>query len=730
MDQRQAAADISQQPMPEVPATSSSAWNALLRSALTETIQPKIDRWRSGLDALLVFLGLFSAIVTAFFVGSLNALKPDTTARTNELLSNLTNIIMAISGSANMSVAQPELFQPDASDVRLNSYWSLSLVLSLSLAALAVVFRGFLNTAAFSRDAKASDKLVDIHTRWSNTEKILGNTVEALPPLLVIPVLLFIVGLLDTLLVSVFRLNSLPAPILVTSVISLFVFIALVGFLVFATVDGSVNPTTSPFQSFFSLYLRSSLPAISSVLSTRKIFPSKSAKLPIIAPDSASLSSEVYKLLPDAKVYHETIQTTHDDDALDQASAALFEVTRRSLHPVGHTPRIGPLADEEHATLLHLLSPEASIRSSRTAAEVIIRLHADYFFALTPSEAQIDELVPALAESAKRSSVGASSLSVLWDSPFLRAMSIVVDPDLALRDTPPAMWFLGSSYCSWEYIPAEENEESPVTLHGAVISFVLKILVAKLVEALVDSTRATEDGIVDSILSPESDLGEPPNPRHFLAAMLHIPSRDDLTLLVMWLSRIHPLRTIIRATHDNVESLTTEQMMQLGLSQSEMLPAIVATVGQVCLAQDDFSHHDLLLKLCIFTFFKTVSAPEYVRDQFEQPQMHWGPFDLVDTILTVAHAVPLPDLGSPLLDDLVRIREVVLKFSVGSARRSTFSISASERSDLLSRPTHLRVNNEMEYLLAQFKSIYNHATASNSRSALDSEQAGINAEGG
>lgn len=42
--------------MPEVPATSSSAWNALLRSSLTETIQPKVERWRSGLDALLVFV--------------------------------------------------------------------------------------------------------------------------------------------------------------------------------------------------------------------------------------------------------------------------------------------------------------------------------------------------------------------------------------------------------------------------------------------------------------------------------------------------------------------------------------------------------------------------------------------------------------------------------------------------------------------------------------------------
>ncbi|KAJ7177342.1 hypothetical protein C8R43DRAFT_942613 [Mycena crocata] len=42
-------------PMDQVPATSSSAWNPLLKSFVTNTIQPKVDRWRNGLDSLLVF---------------------------------------------------------------------------------------------------------------------------------------------------------------------------------------------------------------------------------------------------------------------------------------------------------------------------------------------------------------------------------------------------------------------------------------------------------------------------------------------------------------------------------------------------------------------------------------------------------------------------------------------------------------------------------------------------
>lgn len=59
--------DKSRQPIPEVPATSSSAWNALLRSTMTDVIQPKAEGWRSGLDALLVFVGLLFKFVSNHF---------------------------------------------------------------------------------------------------------------------------------------------------------------------------------------------------------------------------------------------------------------------------------------------------------------------------------------------------------------------------------------------------------------------------------------------------------------------------------------------------------------------------------------------------------------------------------------------------------------------------------------------------------------------------------------
>lgn len=131
-----------------------------MRSVLTD-IQPKVDRWRSGLDALLVFvrdslyisvldllivvqLGLFSAIVTAFLVESLNRLEQSDSARTNELLANLTDIIITLSNTnpAALNLQPPLAFAPDPSDIRLNAFWSLSLILSVRMAILLVRLRG------------------------------------------------------------------------------------------------------------------------------------------------------------------------------------------------------------------------------------------------------------------------------------------------------------------------------------------------------------------------------------------------------------------------------------------------------------------------------------------------------------------------------------------------------------------------------------------------------------
>uniref|UniRef100_A0A0W0G9E2 DUF6535 domain-containing protein n=1 Tax=Moniliophthora roreri TaxID=221103 RepID=A0A0W0G9E2_MONRR len=84
--------------------------------------------WREDIDTLLVFAGLFSAVVTAFSVESYQWLDDGPDDATAHIL----YIIAASLNTTGLSVPEPEEFVPSASAVRINAYWFLSLTLSLT----------------------------------------------------------------------------------------------------------------------------------------------------------------------------------------------------------------------------------------------------------------------------------------------------------------------------------------------------------------------------------------------------------------------------------------------------------------------------------------------------------------------------------------------------------------------------------------------------------------------
>ncbi|KAF9499953.1 hypothetical protein BDN71DRAFT_1350461, partial [Pleurotus eryngii] len=190
--------DASRTTAPSVPVRSASAWNPLLRSTLKK-MSPTIDRWRGGLDTLLIFIGLFSAIVTSFLVEAIGNLKPDPADKTNILLANLTEIIVSINrinASQFLHPTEPEEFEPEPEDIRLNIYCFASLILALCTAALAVVGRSYL-TRLTRPDGDAISRLTDIHRRWKGAQTSLGPFLEMLPMTLTLPVFIFALGLLD-----------------------------------------------------------------------------------------------------------------------------------------------------------------------------------------------------------------------------------------------------------------------------------------------------------------------------------------------------------------------------------------------------------------------------------------------------------------------------------------------------------------------------------------------------
>lgn len=67
---------------------------------------------------------------------SVENLSPDEAARTNELLVNMTEIMIQLSAGivpSNLNFSRPEPFVAAASDIRINVYWSIALVTSVCL---------------------------------------------------------------------------------------------------------------------------------------------------------------------------------------------------------------------------------------------------------------------------------------------------------------------------------------------------------------------------------------------------------------------------------------------------------------------------------------------------------------------------------------------------------------------------------------------------------------------
>ncbi|KAJ6602515.1 hypothetical protein DFH09DRAFT_1301542 [Mycena vulgaris] len=247
------------------------------------------------------------------------------------------------------------------------------MVFQLSVAALAVACRGFLNMATLSS-----------HTKAKAAEKTLGPAIEFTPQLLIIPVLLFIVGLLN----SILGLEVVPVPVATASEMSLLSIAGIVGLLTFALLNASVRPESSPFQSTLSRVIHN---MILTNYMRRSFMP---------------LESTYHD------TYHEIVQTTHDGDTLDKAAASLFGIPQSPAWPQLHF----------NDTLIHLLSPEASIRCNQTAAQAIIDLQDISY------------------------TQNYRSVTTLWTSTYIKAFTVVVGA--FHQEHPAAVCIFGSGYVS------------------------------------------------------------------------------------------------------------------------------------------------------------------------------------------------------------------------------------------------------------------------------------------
>ncbi|KAK0227468.1 hypothetical protein EDD85DRAFT_1027007 [Armillaria nabsnona] len=104
-----------------------------------------LAEWRDTIDVLLVFAGLFSAVLTTFVVQTSQSMKPDYNQASMFLLFEMLKATASNGSQPSIPSSPTDFFSPSRSDECLNSLWFVSLMLSLITALVAVLVKQWLH---------------------------------------------------------------------------------------------------------------------------------------------------------------------------------------------------------------------------------------------------------------------------------------------------------------------------------------------------------------------------------------------------------------------------------------------------------------------------------------------------------------------------------------------------------------------------------------------------------
>ncbi|KAK7677462.1 hypothetical protein QCA50_019575 [Cerrena zonata] len=161
----------------------------------------RVEDVKEDIDTLLVFAGLFSAVITAFIIESYKTLQQQPEDTTNQILLQLSAQIASLTVSGNLvnSTIPPfttPSFVPMRFSVLINTLWLLSLVFALITASLGILVKQWLHEL-MARDTQDPRQQVKLRffrevgvQRWQVFE-----IAAALPLLLQLALLLFFIGL-------------------------------------------------------------------------------------------------------------------------------------------------------------------------------------------------------------------------------------------------------------------------------------------------------------------------------------------------------------------------------------------------------------------------------------------------------------------------------------------------------------------------------------------------------
>ncbi|KAH9058915.1 hypothetical protein EDB83DRAFT_2520662 [Lactarius deliciosus] len=249
------------QPMPFVIGDFDDSANALWSLHKKEAKrhdEARIQSLKDDMDGVLIFAGLFSAALVSFIIDRIHDLQVDpakqmvyyqqqNVAQLAQISDQISSIALAIAPQARVipSIPTPSYprFIPTSSDVRISTFWFMSLVFSLSAALLATLVqqwvRNYMNV--FQR---YSNPLKSARLRqylYEGAEGWYMKVAESVPGLVHVSLFLFFLGLGDWL----FALKR-------TIGIVIIVLITICGFLYALSTFTPIWNPQSPFQNPFS----------------------------------------------------------------------------------------------------------------------------------------------------------------------------------------------------------------------------------------------------------------------------------------------------------------------------------------------------------------------------------------------------------------------------------------------------------------------------------------------
>ncbi|KAI5830927.1 hypothetical protein K523DRAFT_219712, partial [Schizophyllum commune Tattone D] len=160
----------------------------------------RVQKLNGTLDALLVFAGLFSAVVTTFVAQSSQALTPDYAQITASLVYKLV-LLQRAAASGNTGQVPESLLSLDSrthqtSDIWVNKLWLISLMFSLLTALVSVLAKQWIQASCSLLSTAPRDRALVRQYRFLEFERWkVPAIIGFLPVLLTIALFFFFAGL-------------------------------------------------------------------------------------------------------------------------------------------------------------------------------------------------------------------------------------------------------------------------------------------------------------------------------------------------------------------------------------------------------------------------------------------------------------------------------------------------------------------------------------------------------